>query len=69
MKEPSPIKRIMRRNCEKQGELFHERVNETASLASNRPPKKQKLSRHYSLTQRQKISQKVTRRTLSQTGK
>ena len=44
MKEPSPVKRIMNRNQEKQSELFPERTNETASLASAKPVKKARLS-------------------------
>ena len=44
MKEPSPVKRIMSRNQEKQTELFPERTNETASLASAKPVKKARLS-------------------------
>jgi len=52
IKESSPIKRIMNRNYEKQAELFNERLNETASLASRKPQKKQKLTRLNSLTGR-----------------
>ena len=54
-KEPSPVKRIMSRNQEKQAELFPERVNETASLDSAKPKQNTKtLARLNSLSSRRK---------------
>ena len=68
IKESSPIKRIMNRNYEKQAELFNERLNETASLASRKPQKKQKLTRLNSLTGRARGSLSSRRSVSGMTG-
>ena len=59
----------MNRNYEKQAELFNERLNETASLASKRPQKKQKLTRLNSLTGRARGSLSSRRSVAGMTGR
>ena len=58
----------MNRNYEKQAELFNERLNETASLASRKPQKKQKLTRLNSLTGRARGSLSSRRSVSGMTG-
>jgi len=58
-KEPSPVKRIMSRNQEKQSELFPERLNETVSIASAKPVKKPVKINRLS-TRRQSLTAKQT---------
>merc|ERR1739838_214187 len=59
-KEPSPVKRIMNRNQDKQTELFPERTNETASMASAKPVKKQMNKMNRLSTRRQSLTAKQT---------
>jgi hypothetical protein len=48
--EPSPVKRILQRNVEKQEDLFEQRMHETVSAASKKPENIDKLKRLNSLT-------------------
>ena len=48
--EPSPVKRILQRNNEKQEDLFEQRMHETVSAASKKPENIDKLKRLNSLT-------------------